>query len=215
MLHRNGPEGARSDVRGSRANVCLSHHVAQQRVHQRERRPLLVLLPPLLLLRPRVPPRRRTPPFPIHQAGRHPRSPKLQRNPARPRAPQGPHRRQGRRQGLVCQRTKSAPPPLRSSPYSPPSQPGFLGSTLPSSSAHSPSPSSMPLVIPSPAPLRTCMPPSALASWYVSTPFGACVSLTSLQIYGFSLYQSRITMIRKRDPGHYGPSSSLLRLVSP
>lgn len=29
------------------------------------------------------------------------------------------------------------------------------------------------------------------------------------QVYGYALYQHRITMIRKRDPGHFGASSSL------
>ncbi|KAI9570554.1 hypothetical protein HD554DRAFT_2082926 [Boletus coccyginus] len=29
------------------------------------------------------------------------------------------------------------------------------------------------------------------------------IYLTTFEIYGFYLYQSRITMIRKRDPGHY------------
>ena len=71
----------------------------------------------------------------------------------------------------------------------------------------------MPLVILSHAPLRTCMPPSALVSWYVPLRLTLRIPiyLTTGQIYGFYLYQSRITMIRKRDPGHYGPFSSLIR----
>lgn len=91
------------------------------------------------------------------------------------------------------------------------SQPGSLGSMLPFSSERLPSPSSMPLVILSHVLLHMCTLSLVLAFWYVSSGWPSeYLCLTTFEIYGFYLYQSRITMIRKRDPGHYGPSSSLL-----
>ena len=44
----------------------------------------------------------------------------------------------------------------------------------------------------------------------LSTSTHRILHLTTFEIYGFYLYQSRITMIRKRDPGHHGPFLSLL-----
>lgn len=70
--------------------------------------------------------------------------------------------------GLPTSEVRLAPSPLL--PLFIFFQPGFLGSMLPSSSQHSPSPSSTHLVMPSRAALPMCMPPSASASWYVSTP---------------------------------------------
>ena len=34
--------------------------------------------------------------------------------------------------------------------------------------------------------------------------------ILNTQIYGYAVYQRRITMIRKRDPGHFGSSLALL-----
>ena len=36
----------------------------------------------------------------------------------------------------------------------------------------------------------------------------------SIQIYGYLLYQHRITMIRRRDPGHFGAFRPIARFLS-
>lgn len=42
----------------------------------------------------------------------------------------------------------------------------------------------------------------------VSHPSGMLVITSSLQVYGYAVYQHRITLIRKRDPGSFGNCSS-------
>lgn len=192
--------------------VCvIDGHGTHQRIDDRQRGPLwnlLVQLSSLFHIRARLSPRRHAPPVSLHQA----RSPhkKLRRNPAtRSRPPQGLHRNQSRRKGLVCQRTKSVPLPLLVSSFiSSLAWLSWLNAAILIGTF------AVALFNASHDPVAR-----AFAYVYAALSVGVLVRssvppihiyLTTLEIYGFYLYQSRITMIRKRDPGHYGSFSSTL-----
>ena len=52
-----------------------------------------------------------------------------------------------------------------------------------------------------------------LVSWYMRYPH---LYLTIVRkIYGYALYQHRISMIRRRDPGHFGMNFHLSFILSP
>ncbi|KAG6373398.1 hypothetical protein JVT61DRAFT_6547 [Boletus reticuloceps] len=165
------------------SSLCLyryDDHDTQQRVDQRQSagsiRNFLVQFPPLFFIRARFSPRKRPPSRPLHQTGRHPRTchQKLRLNPVTP-----PNVRVPRKVPTAIKVEAKVWFANERTWLSWLNAAILIGTFAV-------------------ALFNASRDPIARAFAYVY----AALSVGVL-IYGYSLYQSRITMIRKRDPGHY------------